>query len=299
MKTFHIEKILIPTDFSETGLLAIEHGAFMARLFKAELHLLHVLEVNEYSYDIPEPILRLTNLEALQGIVAKKMEEMTVRIRKDFGITPTTMSTTGKIASEIVNYCAEQKMSIIIMGTHGASGFEEYFIGSNAYKVVNRAHCPVISVRTQSTKVGFTDIVVPIDNKFHSREKINYAVELAKQYSARIHILGLLESHDDHDEEKFNIKLDSVEEIVKKAGLPYTRKVVEGDNLARSAMEYSETIKADLIVINTDQESNLTGMFIGPFAKQIVNHSKIPVMSVKPHEGPFDSIDLTGNARIY
>jgi len=299
MKTFKINRILIPTDFSETGRLAIEHGAFMARLFKAELYILHVLEVNEYTYDIPEPILRLTNLEALQGIALKKLSEIADGIRKDFGVVATTMSSTGKIASEIVSYTEENKIDIIIMGTHGASGFEEYFMGSNAHKVVTSASCPVITIQSQAKKVGFVNIVVPIDNKFHSREKINYAMELASHYTAKIHILGLVESHDDHDEEKFNIKLDAVEEIVKKAGLPYTRKTVEGSNLAVSAMEYSKIINADLIVINTDQESNLTGMFIGPFAKQIVNHSRIPVMSVRHSEGEFDSVNLGGNARIY
>ena len=157
----------------------------------------------------------------------------------------------------------------------------------------------ITNTTINATKVGFTDIVVPIDNKFHSREKINYALELAKHYASRIHILGLLESHDDNDEGKFNIKLDSVEEIVKKSGLPYLRKVVEGDNLAKAALDYSKEVNADLIVINTDQESNLTGMYIGPFAKQIVNHSRVPVMSVKHGEGPFDSVNLTGNARIY
>jgi nucleotide-binding universal stress UspA family protein len=299
MKNFNIQKILIPTDFSETGLLAIEHGAFMARLLKAELYLLHVLEVNEYAYDIPEPILRLTNLDSLQEIVGKKMEESSENIRKEYGIKPITMCSTGRIATEVVTYADENKIDLIIMGTHGASGFEEYFMGSNAHKIVNRSHCPVITVQTHSKKLGFKDIVVPIDNKLHSRQKVAYAVEMAKHYGARIHIVGLLESHEDHDAEKFSIKMDSVEEVVKKSGLPYIRKTVEGTNLAVSAMNYSESVNADLIVIMTDQESALTGMFLGPFAKQIVNHSKIPVMSIQPAEANYDSIDLSGNARIY
>jgi nucleotide-binding universal stress UspA family protein len=299
MKKFNIQKILIPTDFSETGLLAIEHGAFMARLMKADLYLLHVLEVNEYAYDIPEPILRLTNLESLQTIVGKKMEEVSENIHKEYGIKPVTMCSTGRIASEVVTYADENKIDLIIMGTHGASGFEEYFMGSNAHKVVSRAHCPVITVQTHSKKLGFKDIVVPIDNQMHSRQKVNFAIEMAKSYGSRIHILGLLESHEDHDAEKFSIKMDSVEDLVKKSELPYLRKTVEGSNLALTAMEYSDSVNADLIVIMTDQESALTGIFLGPFAKQIVNHSKIPVMSIQPVEGQYDSIDLTGNARIY
>jgi nucleotide-binding universal stress UspA family protein len=66
---------------------------------------------------------------------------------------------------------------------------------------------------------------------------------------------------------------------------------VNGTNIAVEAMNYSDKIGADLIVIMTDHESHLTGIFLGMFAKQIVNHSKIPVMSIKPVETPFQAFD--------
>ena len=295
MKDFHINRILIPTDFSETGMLAIEHGTFMAKLLKAELHLLHVLEVNEYSFDIPEPILRLSNLEAVQGIASKKMSELGESILKESGVKAITQCATGRIAREVVTYVNENNIDLIIMGTHGASGFEEYFIGSNAHKVVNHAPCPVISVQTHAKKLGFTEIVLPIDDAIHSRQKVSYAIELAKQYGARINILGLLDSKEDNEEGKFNIKLDAVEEAVKTAGLPFTRKIILSDHLAAEALKYSEKINADLIVIMTDHESKLTGLYMGPFAKQIVNHSKIPVMSIRPVEGHMSSVNPAGS----
>ncbi|HEV7232007.1 MAG TPA: universal stress protein [Bacteroidia bacterium] len=298
MKKFNISRILIPTDFSETGMLAIEHGAYMARLFAAELHLLHVIEVNEYAYDIPEPVLRLTKLDNLQEIVGKKMEEVVQNIQKEYGLKAITLSSTGRIATEIVNYADEKKIDVIVMGTHGASGFEEFFMGSNAHKVVNRANCPVISVQTHAKALGFNNIVLPIDNTLHSRQKVDYAIELAKHYKSTIHILGLLESHEDNDEGKFNIKVDSVVAAVHKAGIPNTRKIVEGSNLAVSAMDYSKSINADLIVIMTDHESALTGIFIGSLAKQIVNHSRIPVMSIKPEEGAASSYNPSGSPSL-
>ncbi len=298
MKDFHVNRILIPTDFSETGLLAIEHGTFMAKLFRAELHLLHVLEVNEYSFDIPEPILRFSNLEAVQGIAAKKMEDTAEGIYKESGIKPVALCTTGKIAREVVDYADENKIDLIIMGTHGASGFEEYFIGSNAHKIVNQANCPVISVQTHAKKLGFTNIVLPIDDAIHSRQKVDYAIELAKKYTSKIHILGLLETTEDNEEGKFNIKIDAVEEAIKKAGLPLSRKIIKGDHLAAEALKYSKEINADLIVIMTDHESKLTGMYMGPFAKQIVNHSRIPVMSIRPHEGLMSSNNPAGSPSL-
>lgn len=86
----------------------------------------------------------------------------------------------------------ETNSDIIILGTHGVSGFEEFFMGSNAFRVVTEAQCPVMSVQVHSTKVGFNDIVLPIDNSPASRQKVRFAVELAKHYDSKIHIAGIL-----------------------------------------------------------------------------------------------------------
>jgi nucleotide-binding universal stress UspA family protein len=64
-------------------------------------------------------------------------------------------------------------------------------------------------------------------------------------------------------------------------------------------MNYAKKIKADLITIMTDHESNLTGMFLGGFAKQIINHSRIPVMSIRPIEGYMESTNFTSAGNPY
>ncbi len=173
---------------------------------------------------------------------------------------------------------------MIVMGTHGLNGIEEYFIGSNAHKVVNTANCPVITVQTNAKKMGFRNIVVPIDSSLHSRQKVNYVSLLASKYASKVHILGLLNSDDETEEKKINIKLDSVENVIKKLGVPYVRKLRKGINVATETMEYSDKVKADLIVVMADHESSLNGMIPGSLSKQIVNHSKVPVLSIKPDE---------------
>jgi nucleotide-binding universal stress UspA family protein len=297
MDKFQIKTILMPTDFSETGLLALNYAAEMAQLFKAKLHLLHVIEVPDYVFNIPEAQLHFVKQDSLEQITSKKIEEIATDIRRRFNLEVVSMCSTGRIPSEVISYAEEQKADIIVMGTHGAKGLDEYFLGSNAFRVVERAACPVITIQRKAGTGGFKEIVLPIDNLLHSREKTEYTVALASRFNARVHILGLLETEEPAEIAKFNIKLDTVEESVKKGGLQYIRKIVHGNNLAQAALDYSETAGADLIAILEDQESKLGG--IGPFAKQIVNHSRIPVLSIKPREGNFESLDLTGNARIY
>ena len=75
-----------------------------------------------------------------------------------------------------------------------------------------------------------------------------------------------------------------MEEYLTKRDIKFSSELVYGENIATTTLKYGEKINADLIVIMTEQEDNLTGIFLGPYAQQVVNHSKIPVMSIKPME---------------
>ncbi|CAN5408301.1 universal stress protein [soil metagenome] len=295
----NIKKILVPTDFSETGLLALEHASFLARLVKAELILLHVLPLSEYHFEIPEPVMRIDNLEEINKIVEQKLNEVANDTKSKYGIMPKTMSTRGKIANEVMQIAIDEKVDLIVMGTHGASGFEELVLGSNAHKVVSLAPCPVITVQTHAKKLGFTNIVLPIDRSTHSREKVAYAIDLAHIYQAKLHIIGLLDQEEKIENDKLQIVLDQVQHAIEKAELTFTRHTVQGNHLATEALKYGESVNADLIVIMTDHESALTGLFMGPLAKQIVNHSRIPVLSLKPHYGTFEALNLSGAYKAF
>lgn len=293
MKKPTITRILIPMDFSETGYLALEHGVFMASLFKAELYLLHVMELFELPYTLYDPLLVRPTDDEFQNNINKSMNEQAQKIRAHHGLSVVPMVSRGRVVTEIVETAKDKKIDLIVMGTHGAKGFEEFFIGSNAHRTVTVAPCPVITIQTQALKKGFTNIVAPIDNTLHSRQKIDYVLKLAKHYGAFVHLLGLMK--EDDNEKKFMIKIESVEDALKNANIGYERKIVRGVNLAIEAMKYSDEVKADLIVTMTDHESDLNGIFLGAFAKQIINHSKIPVLSIRPIEGPFESIPVGSN----
>ena len=294
MKVFNIQKILIPIDFSETSLLAIEHAAFIAQLFKAELVLLHVVEKHWEQFSIVAPELRITSPGGLTNAIEKRLEETAADIRVKYGVKSNTVTSTGNIFNEILSISQEQKVDLVVMGTHGTSGVVEFFIGSNTYKMVTQSECPVISVQAHAQKLGFKDILLPIDDSAHSRQKVNYAVSLAKHFASKIHILGLADVSDELSRKKLEIKLEQIEEYIKKCELPYTRKTVEGKNQAKTTYDYAKTVNADLIVIMTDQDEDLTGRLMGTFAQQIINHSKIPVMSIKPVIGNIEYPSLVG-----
>lgn len=289
MKTFEVKRILVPTDFSETGMLAIEHAAYMAKLCKARLFFLHVVESFEYAYSEYEPEVLVKDLEGVQTVATERLERIASSIETQYGIETRTLLNTGKASTGIVESVKDNNIDMIVMGTHGAKGFEEFVIGSNAQKVASIAPCPVITLQATAKNTRLANIVVPIDNSLHSRQKVNYAIEIAAWYGAKIHLLGLLDSNEEvneADENRFKIKLDAVENVLKQSEIPYVRKLIKGHNLAKEAMKYSEDVGADMLVIMADHESNVSANLLGTSAKQIINHSKIPVMSIKPIKGP-------------
>jgi nucleotide-binding universal stress UspA family protein len=294
MKKSTISRILIPMDFSETGQLALEHGAFMASLFKADLYLLHVMELLEYPYSIYEPMgVPPLDTEEIQKNITASLNEQAEKIRKQYGLHVTSLISRGRVALEVAEVSKNNNIDLIVMGTHGTKGFEEFFVGSNAHRVVTLSSCPVITVQTHAKKTGFNTIVMPIDNALHSRQKVDQVIELANRYGSFIHLLGLIK--EDEDLKKFMIKIESVEKALKHANLEYECKIIKGNNIAVTAMNYSDKVNADLIVTMTDHESHLNGIFLGPFAKQIINHSKTPVLSIRPIEGIYESQGVGSN----
>jgi len=289
MKNIEIKKILVPVDFSETSEAATATAITLAKQLKAEIFLLHVTEIYQYNYSfVPETAALLPSILELEKEIQKKMDELKENTIKKYGITPEVYVTIGDIHSEIIGFCKKKEIGLIVMGTHGTSGYSELFMGSNAQRVVTLSDIPVLTLQKKSDKPGFKSILIPIDNSLHSREKINLAMIIADLFDAEIHVLGLPDSSDEEDLKKFTIKYNSVQKIIALHKLTHKITMIQGDNLAEEALKYATKNKCDLIVINTGHESKFTGIFLGTFAQQIVNHSKIPVLSFKHTENHTD-----------
>ena len=282
MKKHIIKKILVPIDFSETSEIALAEAISLSVLLNADLFLFHVMDYVEHLYTgFPEVQTLLHSNSELKNSVELKMKKMQVKISKEYGINIEVYIIQGHIHSEIIDFSIKENIDLIVMGTHGISGYKEFFIGANAQRVVTLSEIPVLTIQNKIKGSKLSNILIPIDNSIHSREKVIMAIDIAKLFGSVIHILGLPNSEEEHELNKFNTKIKSVETIVHEHNLQFVSSLIHGDNLAEEAIKYANKNNCDLIVINTGHESNLTGIFLGLFAQQIVNHSKIPVLSCK------------------
>jgi nucleotide-binding universal stress UspA family protein len=281
---FKIQDILIPYDFSDTAALALEHAVFMAKLCKAKISLLHVIETYSFTSAISNAFSKSqTEFESkIEETTKEKLKAIAEGIHKKAAIQVNFLAEVGSIYKQIIKAATDVNANMIIMGTHGASGVSEFLLGSNAYKVVSGSPCPVITVQSHAKKIGFKDIVLPIDDSAVSRQKVTFAIDMAKMYGSTVHIAGLRTSKSADFTRKFEIKVRQVEDYINEHNVTCTRKMFDGDDISKMALKYADQINADLIIIMTEQEASPGFLGIGSAAQTLVNHSKVPVMSVRP-----------------
>ena len=136
-------------------------------------------------------------------------------------------------------------------------------------------------------------IAVPIDDSPESRQKVNFALEIAKRYNSDVIVIGLMRNGNEDYQRKFKIKIEQVEKFLLDHGIHTEIIYAEGDDLSKGTLTTAEEIDADLVVIMTEQEPRITGMLMGSYATRVINGSKIPVMTVRPAEIDPDRLTVT------
>lgn len=146
-----IQRILFPTDFSELAQCAWGYAVGVAEKFGAELHCLYVVD-DAYQYWSslgPESIPIGPPPEDLMQLGRTRMERFRSEHLQGLARPATTQVAMGRPFAEIVAYATEQKIDLIVMGTHGRGAIAHALLGSTTEKVLRKAPCPVMTVRAE------------------------------------------------------------------------------------------------------------------------------------------------------
>jgi nucleotide-binding universal stress UspA family protein len=247
----------------------------MAKKLNAEIHLLHVKKTRSFA-----SIFSFKKEDNEVDDVDKSFEEMLSNVKSaDISIITVTKSGSS-VAKEIVKYAEAQDAYLIVMGTHGVSGFEEFWMGSNAYRVVSSADCPVLSMRGSNDVIGITKIVLPIDLSATTRQKVPFTLDLARHFNAEVHVVATCIDETDEFVMKLTSYSAQVARFLTDKGVKVVTEFLKGDNVTTMTIEYAKKVDADLIAIMTEQETSMLNAFLGAYAQQMVNHSPIPVLSM-------------------
>lgn len=281
---FNLKKILVPTDFSDNAMGALHYAAAMAKRSDAEIVLLHVIEDYEQNTNLNQVI----NLnETLRKAVADKLLEVKNENMDLWGIKISVRIDNGKIYRRINRLLETEEFDLVVMGTHGSSGFEsfeKFILGSNAYRIVQMATCPVITIRHAKENTEFKKIVLPLDTTKETKDKVASAIKIAKIFGATIHLVSISTRLEmlTNWKEKLNEQLDEVAWEIQDAGVPVVTEIRKSESVAKSVMDYAEKIDADLLIIMTADETKLSNFAFGSSARTVISESQIPVLSMRP-----------------
>lgn len=268
--------ILVPIDFSDQSLIALKQSYNLARLTKADLTLINVID---QSFHLP--FFSVKEDKSIEKKIQKALEKLAEETTKESGIVVNILVVSGKVYEEVQKAAKKLKCSFIIMGTNGSHGLKK-FIGSNALRVIREAPCPVISIKGKKHRTGCKTIVLPLDLTKETKEKVAKAIEIANLFGSTINLVSAITSDDEFIINKLKRQMNQVHEFVLQHNVPCQIEFLHGGDISEDTVEYAKKIKADLIMIMTQEETWTDIMFINSAAQKIINESEVPVLSIRP-----------------
>lgn len=278
-----MKKILVPCDFSKPAINAFRTALDLARRSKGSVYLLNVIELPAIHDPIIMPVitfekefmkeLKDKTIARFEKIISKyNTEDVAVKTDIDFG-------SPGRLIAE---YARKKSMDIILMGTHGTTGIREYFIGSNAEKVIRFSKVPVLITRDYY-RGEIENIVFPNNLETENQEDLIARVkDLQAFFKAKIHIVYINTpatfTADD-------VTMNRLKEFAKAFGFRnYTLNVYNYVQQEAGIIHFTKSIKGDLIAMGTHGRKGIAHFLNGSLAEDVANHADTPIWTYVTRE---------------
>jgi nucleotide-binding universal stress UspA family protein len=294
-----IRRILCPIDFSDQSRHALAHAIAVARWYGAAITLLHVSHPEAFS----NPPLLFDELPRGPAMIEEALQAAGEEMPKwaasatDAGVAVETLLERGYPVRQILDRAAAIPADLLVMGTHGRSGFERLLLGSVTEKVLRKASCPVMVVPppvVSTGKLPYTRLLCPVDFSDSSEAALQFACSLAEEADARLTILHVFDWEQGDDpivarfdtaeyveavEQQSRDRLDALvpddarvwckPETVTTRGKPY-----------REILAAADANEADLIVLGVRGRNPIDLALFGSTANQVVRRARCPVLTV-------------------
>lgn len=296
-----IRRVLCPIDFSKFSRVALDHAIAIARWYGAEITALHacsvVLPVPAFAPMAPSPPFDI-------GPSRKELEadlKTFVKPARDAGVPIVDLVAVEDPMLAILDAAQRLPADLIVMGTHGFSGFERLALGSVTEKVLRKAPCPVLTVTNRfpaaqaGLPVTFTRILCPIDFSASSNRAVTLALSLAEEAGGCITLLHVVEGFDEepapylpfdtpeHRDHLTWVAKGRLEKLVPDEARTWCepRTLVTVGKAWRQILDVQRQDQSDLIVMGVLGRNALDLMLFGSTTHHVVREAKCPVLTVR------------------
>jgi nucleotide-binding universal stress UspA family protein len=293
-----IKSILIPVDFSESSERALTVGISVAKRQNADVILLHVLE-NITSFQPVEILLPGISLAPdLNVLMEQRIADLALKISNETGIKVSGKILLGQPFEQICMFAGEQQVSLIVIGTHGTSGIRRLFMGSDAYRIVKMAPCPVLTIPGKWDKTDFKKVLFPIRLIPNALDKYFYTRPIIEKNNSVLFLLGLSDMKDPVSSKEIILLMNGLKLKLHIDNVKFQTGYSQSENFPSEVIKTAEYFDIDLIILTANLDIDWRAFFLGPFVQQVLNHSRVPVLSIKPSykdEEKISSLKLAEN----
>ncbi|UOB19015.1 universal stress protein [Abyssalbus ytuae] len=274
-----MKNILVPTDFSPQSEYALKAAAQLAKKYDAQIHLLHVLELPIHlasvdSGQIPEALFFL---KLAHQRFEKFMDKPYLK-----GIKIHESVESQKMVDGIAHFVKSNDVDLIVMGSSGASGIKEMFIGSNTEKVVRNSDIPVLILKEEMKNAEINNFVYACDFETTSYNSYKKAVEFADDFDAEMHLLFVNTPNQFTTTNESEMRMS--EFVGKLKPKNYSLNIYNDDTIEQGILNFSRSINADMIGVSTHGRRGLNHFFNGSIGEDVANHAIRPVITFKIEE---------------
>jgi nucleotide-binding universal stress UspA family protein len=273
-----MKKILVPTDFSEHAGYALKVAAQIAKKNGGEIFLLHMLELPHQGsdavgsgHDLPEIMLfKNAAINRLEDL----MDDPSLEGLKVSEIIQFELAFDG-----IMNISKKNDVDLIVMGSHGANGFKEMFIGSNAEKVVRNSDIPVLIIKKEAGNFEVNKFVFASDFSEEIKKPFGKVVEFANKFDAELHLVMI---NTPSSFKPTHIAQEIMNDFVSNFTInKFSTHIYNDVNVESGVLNFANNINADLIGMSTHGRKGLAHFFNGSISEDLVNHALRPVVTFK------------------
>lgn len=269
-----MKKIIVPIDFSNTSLKALQYAIYLSHEFNYEIHLLHAIKSPTIS-TLAEIAIQEENLKKEEEDSNHRLNELCEQLRADGFKNSSYQTEIGFLSDVLQRLEKEMEIAYIVMGTTGASGFLGNLIGSNASAVMQRIKSPLMLIPHESGMPDFKNLVFCTQFQTDETDVLKDVFNFAHHFGSHVVLLKInadwvLEVFSDNSEiervkntfqdEKFSIVIHKADSVIK--GLD----------------EYLEQHPTQLIILAVRKKNILERLLDGSTSRRIVLHSKTPML---------------------
>jgi nucleotide-binding universal stress UspA family protein len=283
-----MKKILVPCDFSKPAINAFRFALDIAAQSKGTIHLLNVVELPIMHDTVIMPVLNFE--EQLLKDLKENAETRFKKITDKYNTGKVKVSVTtvfGSVSRMIQDYIKKESIDIVVMGSHGATGAREFFIGSNAEKMVRNSPVPVLVIKDYY-KGPIKNIVFPNTLDTENQEDLVMKVKaLQNFFKAHLHIVWINTPLNFTSDSLTNERLEA---FAKRFMLKdYTISVFNNTDEEKGILEFADSIKGDLIAMGTRGRKGIAHLINGSLAEDVVNHNKGLVWTYALQQTPVEA----------